>query len=93
MQTITINLSDDLIGYVDNEVSKGEYNSPSDVVHHALRLLKIESETEAKQLDALRKEIQIGLDAAERGEFSERTLEEIRQDVLDRQASEPERQS
>ncbi len=56
--------------------------SASEVVRDALRVLKHEREMEAEELRILREEVQIGIDAADRGEFSERTLEDMFQAAL-----------
>lgn len=54
---------------IHDRVASGEYSSASDVIEEALRLLLAEEEYERK-LEALRREIQIGIDQLDRGEYS-----------------------
>ena len=62
-------LSSEFERLIHDRVSSGEYSSASDVIEEALRLLVAEEEYERK-LDALRREIQIGIDELDRGEYS-----------------------
>jgi len=80
MPSIDIDLPQDLVGFIDREVAAGRYSSNSDVVTEALRLLRHEL---AEALEALRREVQIGLDDAAAGRFSKKSVAEIAQEVLD----------
>lgn len=82
MPTMNVSLTDEMVKFVETQVAGGDYVSASEVVRDALRVLKHEREMEAEELRILREEIQIGIDAADRGEFSERTLEDMFQAAL-----------
>lgn len=55
--------------YVQRKVATGEYASASEVVREGLRLLKEKDLLLEARLQALRGEIQKGVDQAEAGEF------------------------
>ena len=82
MPTMNVSLTDEMVKFVETQIAGGDYVSASEVVRDALRVLKHEREMEAEELRILREEIQIGIDAADRGEFSERTLEDMFQAAL-----------
>jgi antitoxin ParD1/3/4 len=54
---------------IRKQVEGGLYLSASEVVREALRLLEERDRANAMKLDELRKEIQIGIDQADRGEL------------------------
>ncbi len=56
---------------VQRKVASGLYNSASEVVRDALRLLEERDEMRQTRLGMLRKEIGVGLDQLELGEVSE----------------------
>ena len=58
-------------------MKSGEYDSPSDVVVHALYLLEACDRFREAQLEALRREIAIGIEQCDRGEVAELDIEEI----------------
>jgi antitoxin ParD1/3/4 len=74
---MNVSLTDEMVKFVETQIAGGDYVSASEVVRDALRVLKHEREMEAEELRILREEIQIGIDAADRGEFSERTLKDM----------------
>jgi len=82
MPTMNVSLTDEMVKFVETQIAGGDYVSASEVVRDALRVLKHEREMEAEELRILREEIQIGIDAADRGEFSELTLEDMFQAAL-----------
>jgi antitoxin ParD1/3/4 len=77
MPTMNVSLTAELAAYVEGEVASGEYGTASEVVRDALRLLRREREAHEEKIAILRREIQIGLDDANAGRFSSRTVEEI----------------
>ncbi len=77
MPTMNVSLANELVAFVEGEVASGEYGTASEVVRDALRLLRREREAHEEKLAILRREIQIGLDDANAGRFSTRTVEEI----------------
>ena len=64
---MNVSLTPELEKFVQDLVKSGSYQTSSEVVRDALRLLERQQENRAK-LDWLRKEIQKGLDSIERGE-------------------------
>ena len=58
---------------IDEMVKSGLFDSPDQVVDTALRLL----DERNKQLEALRKDVQVGIDQLDRGEYTEYTGENL----------------
>jgi len=58
---INVNLTPALEGLIRQKVSSGRYNSASEVVREALRLMEVEDQLRAARLEQLRHEIQDGL--------------------------------
>lgn len=71
---MSVAIPDEFLPFVAREISSGKFRSETDVVTEALRLLQ---ERERK-LDALRAEIQIGLEELDRGERAELDLEDTK---------------
>lgn len=82
MPTMNVSLTEQMTKFVESAVAGGDYVSASEVVRDALRLLKHERELEAEELRILREEVERGLEQADRGEFSDRTIDEIAEEVL-----------
>ncbi|WP_128292606.1 type II toxin-antitoxin system ParD family antitoxin [Afifella aestuarii] len=82
MTTVTVNLRPDLADFLEGEVAKGGYTSSSDVVQDALLLLQHEKAAEEEKLLTLRREIARGLEEAEAGRFSKKTVDDILSDIL-----------
>lgn len=82
MATMNVSLPSDMLDFVEREVSTGEYGSSSEVVREALRLLRHEKAQQAERTAILRREIAIGVEAAEAGRFSERTVADILEEVM-----------
>jgi antitoxin ParD1/3/4 len=75
-------LTPDLERYVQGQVDSGQYPTASEVIREGLRLLKERDQ----QLQELRREIQIGIDQAARGEvsrFDDSTLRLARECFVD----------
>lgn len=66
---MNINLTPQLAEMVRAKVSSGLYNSASEVVREALRLMEREDQLRAVTLAQLRQDIQEGLDSGLAGEF------------------------
>ncbi len=78
---MNISLTPELEQYVNGKVDSGMYHSASEVIREGLRLLREKEELHRTKLEELRREIQIGLDQAERGQvspFNEETLKEVK---------------
>lgn len=82
MPTMNVNLTPEMAAYVASEIATGDYVSSSELVRDALRLLRFERDVEREKLAVLRREIDIGITEADRGEFSERTVKEIAEAVM-----------
>ena len=65
---MNVHLTDELEQLVQAKVKSGRYNSASEVVREALRLMEQKDELRAIQLQELRKHMDQGLAQAERGE-------------------------
>ena len=66
---MNISMTPELEKLVTAKVESGMYQSASEVIREALRLLAERDETRRKCLDKLDRDIQLGLDQAARGEF------------------------
>jgi antitoxin ParD1/3/4 len=58
---INVNLTPQLEGLIREKVSSGRYNSASEVVREALRIMEAEDQLRAARLQQLRHDIQEGL--------------------------------
>lgn len=65
-----LSLSPELERRIAEKIESGEYDSAEDVVSHALRALSQENEQYAIRLEALRGEIQKGIDSLNNGHHS-----------------------
>ena len=88
MATMNVSLPADMVAFVDEVMVQGGYSSSSEVVREALRLLQHEKAVEAEKIAVLRREIAVGLDAAAKGQFSDKTVSEIAAGVLARHGHE-----
>jgi len=66
---MNVSLTPELEQLIHKKVESGLYLSASEVVREALRLLEERDRLNAIKLEELRKEIQIGVDQADRGEL------------------------
>jgi len=74
---MNVSLPKALAEFVEAEVASGAYSTASEVVRDGLRMLREERAVYEEKLAILRREIQIGIDEVEAGNFSDRTVEEI----------------
>lgn len=65
---MNISLTPELERLIDERVRSGLYNSASEVVREGLRLLMERDQLKQMKLEELRRQIQIGIDASNRGE-------------------------
>lgn len=78
---MNVSLTPELEQYVNKRVQSGLYHSASEVIREGLRLLKEKDEVHQTKLEQLRREVQIGIDQAGRGQvstFNKETLKEIK---------------
>jgi antitoxin ParD1/3/4 len=66
-QAMNVSLTPELERLVQEKVASGMYNSASEVVREALRLLHQHDELRRMQLEDLRREVAIGLEASRQG--------------------------
>lgn len=66
--TLNVSLSTHQRRLVDEVVCSGEYVSASEVVRESLRIWETQRSARSRAVEWLRNEIQIGLDAVERGD-------------------------
>jgi antitoxin ParD1/3/4 len=79
---MNVSLPAPMAGFVEEMVANGGYSSSSEVVREALRLLREERAVAQEKAAILKREVGIGLGQARAHRFSDRTVEEIAQDVM-----------
>jgi antitoxin ParD1/3/4 len=65
---VNVSLTAELERWVAAKVEGGHYRSASEVVREGLRLLQEREEEHAARLEALRRDVEIGLDELDRGQ-------------------------
>ncbi len=71
MPTRNISLTAEQDAFIEKTVKSGEYQNASEAVRDALRILQQRRREDALKLKALRVQIKAGVEALERGEFTE----------------------
>ena len=71
MPTRNISLTPEQDAFVEKVVKAGDYQNASEAVRDALRVLQQRRQEDALKLKALRVQIKAGVDALERGDFTE----------------------
>jgi antitoxin ParD1/3/4 len=84
MPTMNVSLSDEFVEFVESEIASGEYGTASEVVRDALRVLKRERAARDEKLAVLRRELAIGLEQAQSGRFSEKSVADIAESLRTR---------
>jgi antitoxin ParD1/3/4 len=79
---MNVNLTPALADFVEHEIHIGDYQSASELVRDALRLLRREKERDSLKLEALRLEVLRGFHQAQDGNFADETLDEIANAIL-----------
>jgi antitoxin ParD1/3/4 len=69
--TRNVSLTAEQDAFVERVVKAGEYQNASEAIRDALRVLQQKRREDALKLRALRAQIKAGLDALERGDFTE----------------------
>lgn len=82
---MNVSLTPELEALIQAKVATGMYNNASEVIREALRLLKDHDLLKEWKTELLKRELSMGLSSLDRGEFSNESLEDIRQRVLDAQ--------
>jgi antitoxin ParD1/3/4 len=86
---LNVSLTPELEELVHERVRSGMYHSASEVVREALRLLKERDELRQYRLEELRREIAIGIEHLEQGQYTvydENTLAELGESIKARAA-------
>ena len=89
-----IPLPNDVQELIARKVEAGEYETPTDVLVHAVYLLDAHDRVRQQRLEDLRREIAIGIEQCERGEtepVTKRTVKRIAVEGRKRLAEEAER--
>lgn len=66
-----MNLHPDLEAFIRDQVKQGLYPTPAEVVTEALYLLWGRTEAQHQKLEALRRDVRIGIDEADAGELTD----------------------
>jgi antitoxin ParD1/3/4 len=87
--SMNVSLTPELEQLIHKKVETGLYLSASEVVREALRLLDERDKLQAMKFEELRREIQVGIDQADRGELLEgpEAFEKVRAKVRGRAAN------
>lgn len=80
---MNVSLTPELETMIHNKVQSGLYNSASEVVREALRLLEEQDRIKEMRLEDLRREIQKGLDEVKAGRYTEINSEEELREFAD----------
>jgi len=84
---MNVSLTPELETLIQAKVASGLYNNASEVIREALRLLIESDETKALKKQLLQRELAVGLNALDQGEYGSRSLQEIRSNILDTEAA------
>lgn len=79
---MNVSLTPELEALIQSKVATGMYNNASEVIREALRLLMEKDELKELKRQLLQRELALGLNALDRGEYTIRNIQEIRQRVL-----------
>ncbi|MCU0245996.1 MAG: type II toxin-antitoxin system ParD family antitoxin [Bryobacter sp.] len=79
--TLNVSLTPKLSDFVERRVASGRYQTASEVIREALRLLEREEQDRKAALESLKAKVTRGASQAERGEYrdGEAILEELRE--------------
>jgi antitoxin ParD1/3/4 len=81
---MNVSLTPELEKYIQKQVHSERYQTASEVVRQALRMMQQSEAYDQARLDALRQDIQVGLDQIDRGEYIEIRTEKDQQALLSR---------
>ncbi len=85
---MNVHLGETFDKFVAELLAGGEYQSQSEVVREGLRLLKEREDLRKLRLEELRREVQVGIDQANRGEVVPFDVEDIKAEGRRRLAEE-----
>lgn len=78
MRTATITLRDEDQRFVEESINSGRYSTASEVVSHAIAVLRARDELREARLQKLHSKIMEGIEQLERQEGAEWDLEEVK---------------
>ena len=83
---MNVNLGNTFDKFVSELLASGQYQSQSEVLREALRLLKEREEIKRLRVESFRRELSVGIEQADRGEFvdGEKAFQKIRKRSEDR---------
>jgi len=84
---MNVSLTPTLRALIQAKVSTGLYNNASEVIREALRLMEERDKIKELKIELLKKELFLGLDSLEKGEFGSLNISEIAGKVLREQNS------
>lgn len=74
---MNISLTPELDSYVQEKVKTGMYHSASEVIREGLRLLQEQDLLRQARLEQLRREIAIGVEQIERGQYTDYDVDNL----------------
>ena len=83
---MNISLTPELEQLVNRKVKSGMYHSASEVIREGLRLLKEQDDMRQSRLNQLRKEVDIGAEQLESGQYTDYDVENLQPLVNEIQA-------
>ena len=76
---MNVSLTPELESFVNSKVATGLYQTASEVVREGLRLLRERDIMQQEKLEALRQELAVGIEQADRGQTTPLTEETVAQ--------------
>jgi len=80
---MNVSLKPDVQKYVEEKVKTGQYASPEEAVNNLLQQSRQREELTADDIEELRREIDVGINEANRGQFADFDAEAV---IAERQA-------
>jgi antitoxin ParD1/3/4 len=75
---MNVSLTSQLEKFVERKVKQGSYQTASEVIRAALRMLAEHDERRSLEMKRLSQEIKLGLDQVEAGDFAELDIKKIK---------------
>ena len=77
MPTRNISLTPAQDAFVDDVIERGEYQNASEAIRDAIRALQQRRREDALKLAVLRKELAVGADALDRGDYDDMSVADV----------------
>jgi len=75
---MNVSLTQQLEKFINKQVTSGRYQTASEVIRQGLRMMQEREREQSRRLEDLRREIRVGLDAIERGDYGPFDPEKIK---------------